>query len=390
MNDMTVLYVLDYGTKGGATIAFIDMVNQMKENGVTPIVVTGKRTGLNDMLEARGITTVAAGHYTLLESFSFTHWFWPYSYIKRFLRYWINERKALKILERKIEFANIDLIHTNSARNSIGCRLSKKYNTPHVMHIREFADKDFNCVSFMPGYIRFFNKNTNAFVSISGAVMNHWNKKGIDKNKNHLIYDGVNYRDITVSERNKRSVQLKMVITGGVYPTKGQHLAVEAIGMLAPEIRDHVTLDIIGWYNNKYHQELNNYASSRGYGDKIRFLGAVDDVHQRLCNYDIGLMCSRSEGFGLVTAEYMHAGLGVIASNTGACPEIVEDKKTGLLFSSGDSDDLARCISLFYRDRVLLVDCAKNAKVKAQTCFTDEINSKKIRKMYSEVINSEM
>lgn len=47
------------------------------------------------------------------------------------------------------------------------------------------------------------------------------------------------------------------------------------------------------------------------------------------------------ETFGLVAIEAFACGLPVIASCSGAMPELVEDRKTGLLFETGNPDDLA-------------------------------------------------
>src|SRR2546425_915597 len=47
------------------------------------------------------------------------------------------------------------------------------------------------------------------------------------------------------------------------------------------------------------------------------------------------------EGFGIVFAEAMAAGLPVVACRAAAVPEIVEDSRTGLLVSPGSPDELA-------------------------------------------------
>lgn len=382
---MVVLYITDRGNQGGAGVAFISMLRQMKLMGVTPIVITGDNK-INNILESENIQYLIAGHYTALESFSRDRFYWPLAYLKRLFRYWFSEYAAYKKICRNINLKEIDIIHTNSARSSIGGRISKKSNIPHIVHIREFADRDFNCVSLMPNYYNYLNETSSMFISVSKAVCNYWNDKGINSLKNKVIYDGVNNRIIKrVSKRNNNS-QLKMVIAGGVVRTKGQHLAVEAIGNLPTNIRNNITLDVLGWFDKKYIEEMKDYASLHGYGDKIIFWGAVNDVHERLCHYDIGLMCSKSEGFGLVTVEYMHAGLGVIASDSGACPEIIDDRENGLLFRSGDSKDLSRCIEEFYNDRELMDQCANNAHVKAKELFTDEINASNILKLYTDIL----
>lgn len=385
---MKVLYVLDYGTVGGATIAAVDMVLGVRKLGVIPIVVTGgPHSSFNDYLTSLEIENVPAGHYTALESFVFKSWKSPLGYIKRFVRYWIFEIIAIKKLEKYVDFSNIDIIHTNSARNSIGGTLSNKYHIPHIVHIREFADKDFSCIKLRSNYIKFLNQSSCCFLSVSKAVLRYWNSKGIDSKKNRLLYDGVNYHDIIQSKIDYHNKYLKMVIVGGVVPTKGQHLIVEAIGKLPKDVIENISLDIIGWGSKLYMQKMKDYASNHGYSDRINFIGSVNDVHKRLHKYNVGLMCSKSEGFGLVTAEYMHAGLGIIASNSGSCPELIHNYESGIIFNSGDSSDLARCILEFYNNRELLYKCAHNAREYAIEHFTTEINSKAIVEIYKKYKN---
>ena len=82
-------------------------------------------------------------------------------------------------------------------------------------------------------------------------------------------------------------------------------------------------------------------------------LGYREDVCSLLHEYDCGVMCSRSEGFGRVTAEYMMAGLPVIASDTGANPELVNEGQTGLFYRWGDTSDLAKKIEMLADDALL-------------------------------------
>lgn len=385
---MNVLYILDYGTVGGATHSFLEMVVALKHLGVNPVVCLGKDSEITKILDQQGITYIHAGHRTVLDTISFNGYKWPYRLLKRTLRFWINEQKALYRLS-KFDMYKIDLIHTNSARNDIGCFLNKKYGIPHVMHIREFADTDFGCISFRPNYISIYNRYTTRFISISNAVKHHWINKGIIESKITTIYNGIHYEDITVStDKDKEKDDLRILIAGGVYPTKGQHLAVEAIGLLPKDVRDHFSLDIAGWSDLAYIQKMKEFASERGYISQIHFLGSIDDVHERIGNYQIGLMCSKAEGFGRVTAEYMHGRLGVIASDSGANPELIENKVTGMLFKSGDASSLAKCLMKLYNDRELLISISNAAQKKARQLYTQQKNAEYIYKLYQQVLDN--
>ena len=290
---MTVLFILDYGTEGGATKAFVWMIRQLRNKGVTPLVVTGKYNEFNRLLEEDGFKSIPAGHYTAIDQINFKDWHWPRKFVRMIKRYYVHEYLAMKKLQSEVDFSRIDIIHTNSARNTLGCRLSKKYGIPHIVHIREFGDKDFDCVRLAPNYTNILNTNTKQFLSVSKAVMNYWNSKGINKEKNRVLYDGVAFDDITIStDDEKKYNTLRMVINGGVFPTKGQHLIIEAMCMLNQEIRDKLYLDIAGWYDSQYVSNMKDRAIQNGFADHVRFLGSRDDVHERMQNYQIGFTCS--------------------------------------------------------------------------------------------------
>ena len=57
------------------------------------------------------------------------------------------------------------------------------------------------------------------------------------------------------------------------------------------------------------------------------------------------------EPFGLVTAEAMMRGRGVIASRVGGTPELVRDGETGSLVDAGDPDALADALTIALADR---------------------------------------
>ncbi|MEC7727892.1 MAG: glycosyltransferase, partial [Pseudomonadota bacterium] len=104
-----------------------------------------------------------------------------------------------------------------------------------------------------------------------------------------------------------------------------------------------------------------------------------------LASSDVVVFPSRYESFGLVPLEAFVHGTPVIGSNAGAIPEVIADGKCGLLFSDGDSGDLARCIQLVKSDRLLLKELSQGAKTRAR-----ELSSKamavKTEKAYEELV----
>jgi glycosyltransferase involved in cell wall biosynthesis len=59
---------------------------------------------------------------------------------------------------------------------------------------------------------------------------------------------------------------------------------------------------------------------------------------------DVLVVPSRWEGFGLIAAEAMRAGLPVVAARVGGLPEVVAQGESGVLFEPGDVDHLVRIL----------------------------------------------
>lgn len=72
---------------------------------------------------------------------------------------------------------------------------------------------------------------------------------------------------------------------------------------------------------------------------KFYITGWVDNPYKYLSIFDIALLTSKWEGFGLVIPEYMAARKPVIASNVGGISNIIENGKNGYLVNNLDIND---------------------------------------------------
>jgi phosphatidyl-myo-inositol dimannoside synthase len=92
------------------------------------------------------------------------------------------------------------------------------------------------------------------------------------------------------------------------------------------------------------HKQL---ANQLGVGERVHFLGFVDEDTLRACyrDADIFILPSGGEGFGFVFLEAMQYAKPVIAADSGGAPEVVVDDVTGRLVEYGNRPQLLQALS---------------------------------------------
>lgn len=93
------------------------------------------------------------------------------------------------------------------------------------------------------------------------------------------------------------------------------------------------------------------------------------------------------EPFGLVVAEAMSYGKPVIASRSGALPELVEDGVTGLLFPPADVPSLVNAIRSLWSDQARVAAMGREARRVATNRFAPSQFGDKLVKCYEEARN---
>lgn len=86
--------------------------------------------------------------------------------------------------------------------------------------------------------------------------------------------------------------------------------------------------------------------------------------------FDIFLMPSVWEGFGLVVLEAMAARLPVIASNVSALPEIVVEGETGVLAPPGDVGELSAALCALLADETLRRTMGEAGRARLESDFS--------------------
>ena len=99
--------------------------------------------------------------------------------------------------------------------------------------------------------------------------------------------------------------------------------------------------------------ELRRLASALGIADRVHWLGWRGDAADLMSAFDLLLVPSLWEGFGLVLLEAMARRVPVIASRVGAIPEVIVHGETGILVEPRDVAALAGAMARLLDDRAL-------------------------------------
>ena len=127
---------------------------------------------------------------------------------------------------------------------------------------------------------------------------------------------------------------------GTLRQAKGHDVLLRAFAALPREL--DARLVVVG--DGPLASMLRDVAVDLGIAERVRWLGARDDIESILPQFDVFAFPSREEGLGIALLEAMAAGLPVVAARSGGIPEIVRDGETGLLVPPDDARALTAAL----------------------------------------------
>ncbi len=173
---------------------------------------------------------------------------------------------------------------------------------------------------------------------ISKAVENTCKQLGA--NETRVIYNGIHTDNII--PKISHSFNKNIVCVGRLARVKGQQVLIDAMNVIVnKEARLTINLSIIG--SGDTESELKEMVKSYNLQGNVHFLGSKsrEFIFQHLKDYDLLVMPSINEGFGLTLAEAMAAKIPVLCSDLDGPMEIIDHGRLGDYFKSGNAESLA-------------------------------------------------
>ena len=146
-------------------------------------------------------------------------------------------------------------------------------------------------------------------------------------------------------------------------PAKGHADLIEALATM----RTSPALLLIG--DGALRGQLEARASALGLGDRVHFLGRRLDVPRLLRRADVACLPSHAEGLPNSVLEAMLAGLPVVVTAVGGCPEFIDHGSNGLLFQPGNVAALAGALDRVLGDSAAARQMGARARATVATNF---------------------
>jgi len=100
-------------------------------------------------------------------------------------------------------------------------------------------------------------------------------------------------------------------------------------------------------------KNLRKLARKLGIEQRVKFLGLSTDIPALMAAFDIGIIPSRQEPFGIVGLELMRMGVPIVSTGVDGMADYMVDGENALLVEVDNSDQIAECVERIISDTQL-------------------------------------
>ena len=389
---MKIVFITHYTSLYGANRSLLNLIEGLKSHNVESYVIVPAKGDITNALSELDVEFAVFPLKWWVSHFELKGNLWQK--LVKVLRHKYHAAKRLRTnlnlvnkLAEQLKKWNIDLVYTNSSVIPIGALIARKLRLPHVWHLREFIDLDYNFRhDWGKKVFNYFVAKADRRIAISYAIRDYLvNNCSVDTTP--VIYNGVAseakfdrlYRTKQELPKSKRPYTFSLV--GAINPCKGQEVAIKAFSLLLKKIPETQLL-IVGDGDISHLQQL---TADLDLVDKVKFWGHVDDPYQAYLNSDAVLMCSKNEGMGRVTVEAMSACCPVIGYDNAGTSEIIQHEHTGLLYK-GEHENLAIYMQRFVENPIWAKQLGDNAWHMARQTYSIEVYAQNVYQVLSSLL----
>lgn len=302
---------------------------------------------------------------------------------------------AIKNVRKLIKKYNPDIVYSHSSKGgaigriaNIGIKNKSIYNPHGWAFNMDCSNKKKRIYTIIE---RFLAKFTDRIIAISDSEKQSALEKNICKsNEIEVIFNGIDIEKYELEKNNYKVDRKRLNIpedafvigmVGRISKQKSPDTFIKVAGKINKIINNSFFI-IVG--DGEQRTEIENLIKKEGIEKNTIITGWVNNSLEYIQLFDLSMLLSRWEGFGLALVEYMISKKPIIATNTDAIPNLIENQKDGCLVNIDDIDQIVDKVLNIYNDNNFKNNIVKNAYVKAKKDF----NIKRVSKQHEILIDS--
>ncbi len=210
---------------------------------------------------------------------------------------------------------------------------------------------DFSSLSkvFLGAFILKVLRRADRLAVTSAASAREALEQGFSREQVVCIPNGVDTRRFA-PRNGPAQARTRIICVGRLISGKGHTVLLDAFAQLYRE-SGSLRLEIVG--DGPEKRNLERKAEQLGLGRAVVFHGETASVETFFDNTAVAVQPSLSEGMSNVILEAMAAGLPVIATRTGAAPDVIRNGVNGILVDPGSADQISDAVKQIISDEAL-------------------------------------
>ena len=279
----------------------------------------------------------------------------------------------------------IDIVHVNDYWwGPIAWLAANFCGIPCIVHIRQQIE---------PHRVRqYWLTKFDKVLAVSESIRRVAVQSGVHSDRVEVLYSGINCRAIKpkVSYELKAKLRLEadqpvIGTVANLFERKGHEYLLEAM-VLVKKVVPNVQCIIVGEGDSQYRQKLENIIRQKDLGQCVILVGFQNDVFEFLSIFDIFVLPSILEGFGIVLLEAMAMGKAIVATRVGGTSESVVNSETGILVSPGCSETMAAAILQLLQDPQRCKEMGMAGRRRVETYFDFSRTMDRLEAVYGELM----
>ena len=185
--------------------------------------------------------------------------------------------------------------------------------------------------------------------------------------------------DLAPLDIKRREGGFQVLFTGALRPEKNLPVLIAAMRELPAEVR----LTVVG--EGAQRSAVEAAIREHGVGERVRLVGAVQDVRPWLAEADAFVLPSASEGMSNSLLEAMAAQLPIVASDVPGNRGLVEHERHALLVPAGDAVALAAAIRRLFEDQRLAERLGESARKRVEADYALDSVARRVAQIYAQL-----